>query len=136
MDNKEVEKVLEELQEVRPEKLTGEAKRLFEAIMIIADSRDKAEADLYETNNRIADLLDIGKQREKRITDLEYSLLDMILQFADEDKNSISTMGLSALETAFAELDLDDPMPIKEVHRLYKELAKKYFEERCKNAKD
>ena len=80
MDNKEVEKVLEELQEVRPEKLTGEAKRLFEAIMIIADSRDKAEADLYETNNRIADLLDIGKQREKRITDLEYSLLDMILQ--------------------------------------------------------
>lgn len=90
------------------------------------------EADLYEANNRINDLLDIGKQREKRITDLEYSLLDMILQFADEDKNSISTMGLSALETAFAELDLDDPMPIKEVHRLYKELAKKYFEERCR----
>jgi hypothetical protein len=76
------------------------------------------EADLCEAN--------------MRITDLEYSLLDMILQFADEDKNSISTMGLSALETAFAELDLDDPMPIKEVHRLYKELAKKYFEERCK----
>lgn len=96
------------------------------------NGRDKAEADLYEANNRINDLLDIVKQREKRITDLEYSLLDMILQFADEDKNSISTMGLSALETAFAELDLDDPMPIKEVHRLYKELAKKYFEGRCK----
>ena len=30
MKDKEVEKVLEELQEVRPEKLTGEAKRLFE----------------------------------------------------------------------------------------------------------
>ena len=94
------------------------------------------EADLYEANNRINDLLDIVKQREKRITDLEYSLLDMILQFADEDKNSISTMGLSALETAFAELDLDDPMPIKEVHRLYKELAKKYFEKRCNDAEN
>jgi hypothetical protein len=56
----------------------------------------------------------------------------MVLQFADEDKNSINTMGLSALETAFAELDFDNPMSIKEVHKLYKELAKKYFEERCK----
>lgn len=67
MDNKEVEKVLEELQEVRPEKLTGEAKRLFEAIMIIADSRDKAEADLYEANNRIADLLLILGDRDRMI---------------------------------------------------------------------
>lgn len=40
MNSKEVEKVLEELQEVRPEMLTGEAKRLFEAIMKIADERD------------------------------------------------------------------------------------------------
>lgn len=94
------------------------------------------QADLYEANNCINDLLDIAKQRDKRISDLEYALLDMILQFADEDKNSINTMGLSALETAFAELNLDDPMPIKEVHKVYKELAKKYFEERCKNAKD
>ena len=37
MDNKEVEKVLEELQGVRPEKLNDKAKRLFEAIMKIAD---------------------------------------------------------------------------------------------------
>lgn len=92
----------------------------------------EVKSDLYEANNRINDLLDIVKQKDKRIADLEYSLLDMILQFADEDKNSISTMGLSALETAFVELNLDDPMPIKEVHKLYKELAKKYFEERCK----
>ena len=67
MDNKEVEKVLEELQEVRPEKLTGEAKRLFEAIMIIADRKDEAEADLYEANNRIADLLLILGDRDRII---------------------------------------------------------------------
>jgi hypothetical protein len=70
MDNKEVEKVLEELQEVRPEKLTGEAKRLFEAIMIIANRKDEAEADLYEANNCISDLLDIAKQRDKIIDDM------------------------------------------------------------------
>ena len=38
---KEVQKVLDELEQVRPEKLTGEAKRLFEAIMKIADERDE-----------------------------------------------------------------------------------------------
>ena len=37
MDNKEVEKVLEELQGVRPEKLNDKAKRLFEVIMKIAE---------------------------------------------------------------------------------------------------
>ena len=38
---KEVQKVLEELIGSKPEKLTGEAKRLFEAIMKIADERDE-----------------------------------------------------------------------------------------------
>lgn len=37
MSNEEVNKVLEEMHEVRPEKLNGEAKRLFEAIMKIAE---------------------------------------------------------------------------------------------------
>ena len=67
MSNEEVEKVLEELHEVRPEKLNDKAKRLFEAIMKIADSRDKAEADLYEANHRINDLLDIVKDKDKEI---------------------------------------------------------------------
>lgn len=70
MDNKEVEKVLEELYEVRPEKLNDKAKRLFEAIIKIADGRDKAEADLYEANNRINDLLDIVEQKDKIIDEI------------------------------------------------------------------
>ena len=48
MSNEEAEKVLKELEEVRPEKLNDKAKRLFEAIMEIADERDKAESDLEE----------------------------------------------------------------------------------------
>ncbi len=40
MNEKEAQKVLDELQGVRPEMLNGEAKRLFEAIMKIADERD------------------------------------------------------------------------------------------------
>ena len=42
MNEKEAQKVLDELQRVNPEKLIGEAKRLFKAIMVIADSRDRA----------------------------------------------------------------------------------------------
>ena len=64
----------EELQEVRPEKLTGEAKRLFEAIMIIADRKDEAEADLYEANNRIADLLLILGDRDRMINKMSEQL--------------------------------------------------------------
>jgi hypothetical protein len=42
MNKEEAQKVLEELYTVRPEMLNDKAKRLFEAIMQIADERDKA----------------------------------------------------------------------------------------------
>ena len=71
MSNEECEKVLKELDEVRPEKLNDKAKRLFEAIMKIADERDSVKADLYEANNRINDLLDIAKQKDKEIEELK-----------------------------------------------------------------
>lgn len=61
MDNKEVEKVLEELQKVRPEKLTGEAKRLFEAIMTICDQRD-----IYKN-----ELIKLGIKTEIKNKDME-----------------------------------------------------------------
>ena len=40
MTDEKAQKVLDELQGVRPEKLNGEAKRLFEAIMKIVDQRN------------------------------------------------------------------------------------------------
>ena len=50
MKIEEANKVLEELYEVGPEKLNDKAKRLFEAMMKIADERDSVKADLYEAN--------------------------------------------------------------------------------------
>lgn len=41
MTPEQAQKVLDELQGVRPEFLQGEAKKLFEAIMKIADERDE-----------------------------------------------------------------------------------------------
>lgn len=52
----EAQKVLDELQRVSPEKLTGEAKRLFKAIMVIADSRDRAYKELEEKDKIIEEL--------------------------------------------------------------------------------
>lgn len=48
MSNEEAQKVLNELQSVRPEMLNGEAKRLFEAIMKIADQRDELKKTCYK----------------------------------------------------------------------------------------
>ena len=41
MSNEEIHEMLDELQLVRPEVLKPKAKRLFDAIMCIADDRDK-----------------------------------------------------------------------------------------------
>lgn len=105
MTTKEAEEVLEELNNVRPEKLNKEAKRLFEAIMTIADGRDKAEADLYEANNRINDLLDLDTQKDKLIDEIIlYIIRHNYFDTTEFDKNIVPTI----------------------------ENIRKYFEERCK----
>lgn len=54
MTEKEAQKVLDELNTVRIEVLNDEAKRLFEAIMKIADERDKLQK-IVEQKNKIID---------------------------------------------------------------------------------
>ena len=105
MTNEEAEKVLKELEEVRPEKLNDKAKRLFEAIMKIADRKDEAEADLYEANHRINDLLDLDTQKDKLIDEIIlYIIRHNYFDTIEFDKNIVPTI----------------------------ENIKKYFEERCK----
>lgn len=94
------------------------------------------EAD--KVNNAIETVLNLLEKKDKRISDLEYALIDMVMQFADRPKikdyhYALSTMGLSALETAFAELDFDDPMPVAEAEKKYKVLVDKYFERKVEN---
>ena len=106
MTNEEANKVLEEMNEVRPEELNDKAKRLFEAMMKIADERDSVKADLYEANNRINDLLDIVKQKDVVINEM-----------ADYIKEPYKSVYLPQIFKA----------------RMGKrEAIKKYFEERCK----
>ena len=56
MTQEQAQQVLDELDGVRPEMLTGEAKKLFEAIMTIADNRDELKKKVQE-QNKIIDLM-------------------------------------------------------------------------------
>lgn len=105
MSNEEANQILKELYEVRPEKLNDKTKRLFEAIMKIADERDSVKADLYEANNRINDLLDIEKQKDKMIDEMAKDIIKY--------------------ETGF------ESMGYKGNYKNKEEVIK-YFEERCK----
>lgn len=89
MDNKEAEKVLEELYQVRPEKLTDKAKRLFEAIMKIADERDSVKADLYEANNIISEYIDIVKEKDELINLMAEEFINKTLMYNDWQKNDL-----------------------------------------------
>lgn len=73
------------------------------------------------------------EKKDKRINDLEYALLDMVMQFADRSNikgsnYALNTMGLSTLELAFDVLGFDDPYPVKRAEEKYKNLTKQYFE--------
>lgn len=65
MNEKEAQKVLDELQGVRPEMLNKKAKRLFEAIMKIADERDELRETVERQN------LEIMAQRDAHDFDTE-----------------------------------------------------------------
>ena len=64
---KNAEKVLDELKEVRPEKLTGEAKRLFEAIMKIADERDELLKERQADKEKIKELEEENQSKQEQI---------------------------------------------------------------------
>ena len=114
MTNEEANKVLEEMNEVRPEELNDKTKRLFEAIMEIADERDSVKADLYEANNRINDLLDIVKQKDKMIDEMA--------------ENYNLNVGTDVLDIC-AKCNYNN----EDCHGDYcKDALIKYFEERCK----
>ena len=74
MTDKEAQKVLDELQGVRPEKLNDKAKRLFEAIMKIADERDLLKEQLdYVVNEYGATI----EKQDKIINEMADEMADI-----------------------------------------------------------
>ena len=66
MTKEQVQQVLDELNEVKPEKLEGNSKRLFEAIMSITDERDELRQKVKEINKGINSLMQSRKKWKYR----------------------------------------------------------------------
>lgn len=125
MTNEEAQKILDELQELRPEQLEGEAKRLFEAIMKITDERDELKEEVEKKNKQIEryqnmlvtnDLLHVKESQEKD------EIIDLML---DEITNSI--VNTCPLEDYNYDLDCEN-----RCNDNYKECWKKYFENKAR----
>lgn len=117
MTGEKVQKVLEELQGVRPEMLNGEAKRLFEAIMKIADERDEYKNEVIEKDNRIKQLENMNEFQSKNIKEA----VDYTFELNKEIELKDKIIDLMA-EKIFAEGIIWDN----------KEEIKKYFENKAK----
>lgn len=93
MTNEQAQKVLDELQGVRPEQLNSEARRLFEAIMKIADERDKIkqkyDRDTHILQNQL-DLANAKKIEKDKIIDLMVEeFKEKTLMYADFTEEEI-----------------------------------------------
>ena len=94
----------------------------------------KEEIEVYDVVLNIIDRLRKENEEEnKRTNDLEFALLDMVMQFANRVKTkgcsyALDTMGLSALELAFNELGFNEMHPVNKAEEKYKILEKQYYE--------
>ena len=118
MTEKEAQQVLDELNTVRIEVLNDEAKRLFEAIMKIADERDKIKQEYDRDTHILQNQLDLANakniERDK--------IIDLM---ADEITNNI--VSICPLENYNYDLDCEN-----RCNDNYKECWKKYFENKAR----
>ncbi len=116
MTEKEAQEVLDELNEIKPEQLEGNSKRLFEAIMQIADERDEACKDI--------------KKKDKQIEKYQNMLVtnDMLHVIECENKDKIIDLMAEQLAgLAIFNIDKDETLLLND-----KEEVKQYFENKAK----
>ena len=94
--------------------------------------RGVEEEVLQEYRDKITKLQKENEEKDKKIKDLEFALLDMVMQFANRIKTkgssyALDTMGLSSLELAFNELGFYEMYPVNKAEEKYKILEKKYY---------
>lgn len=119
MTNEEAQKVLDEWQGVRPECLEGEAKKLFEAIMKIADERDKIEQEYDRDTHILQNQLDLANAKNierDKIIDL------MANHIATNDSNLCQYLDMTTKCKYYA----------GENGKICDECIKQYFENKAK----
>ena len=86
MTEKEAQKVLDELNTVRIEVLNGEAKRLFEAIMKIADNRDELQKMIERKDFEISSLKQVHEHDVQIIDNTKGKAVELYDRIEEKDK--------------------------------------------------
>lgn len=91
MNEQEIQDVLDELNEVRPEVLNNKAKRLFKAIMKIADDRDKANKRVDELINEVTLKDSELEKKDKKLASQEKEI-KLLKEFHNKNVRIIDLM--------------------------------------------
>lgn len=126
MTNEQAQKVLDEMQGVIPEVLNGEAKRLFESIMKIADERDELKNKVIKKDNRIEQLENMNKFQSKDIKETVDYTFELNKEIELKDK-IIDLMAEQLAGLTIFDIDKDAPLILYD-----KEEVKQYFENKAK----
>ena len=152
MTKEQVQQVLDELNEIKPEKLKGNSKRLFEAIMSIADERDELRQKVKEINKGINSLMQSRKKWKYRYykmknknKDLQKSVEQiyddyqdigkMAFDYSDELEQKDKIIDLMAERVLLTEEEWKE-IKEKNIYNVIKKdthkLIKQYFENKAK----
>lgn len=126
---KEAQKILEEFIGSKPEELTGEAKKLFDTIMKIADERD----ELLEKNKEYEKQLDleyvednyIHKEKVERIIKEKDKIIDEMAEYINK----------LDIDEDICTRNIINPELCNEQYSNCKECIKQYFENKAKDRK-
>lgn len=102
MNEKEAQKVLDELQGVRPEMLNKKAKRLFEAIMKIADERDLLREKVERQNLEIMAQKDAHAFDTEITKDVNEKAIELFKELKEKEQI------INAMVEYIANLDIDE----------------------------
>lgn len=138
MTEEQAQKVLDELNEVRPEVLNDEAKRLFEAIMKIANERDELRKAIRKQDLEISSLKQIHDYDIKMIDDVKGKAIELYNRIDEKDKIidlmaeeiSQSIINTCPLEDYNYNLDCEN-----KCNNDCKECWKQYFKNKVKEVK-
>lgn len=143
MTKEQAQQVLDEMQGLRPEQLKGESKKLFEAIMLIADERDKIKQEYDRDAHILQNQLDLANaenvKKDKQIERYQNMLTtnDMLHIKESQEKDKVIDLMLDEITN-----NIINTCPFEDYNYYldcenkcnddYKECWKQYFENRAK----
>lgn len=86
MNEKEAQKILDSMHGINPENLQGEAKRLYEAVMKIADERDELRETVERQNLEIMAQKQVHDYDVKMIDDVKGNAVKLYKELEERDQ--------------------------------------------------